>query len=65
MKIDFFIEVGGKQVDYNSLVDIAKETWRAEGNKIKDLSSLNLYYKPEDGKCYYVINDATRGFFEI
>ena len=49
------------------LLDYAKETWKAEGNKVKDLQSIELYYKPEEGKCYYVFNGqgSDDSFFSV
>lgn len=66
-KVDFFIEFNGKKVDQKNIVDTAKETWKAEGNKMKDLSSVELYYQPEAGKCYYVFNGESGddNFFEV
>lgn len=63
MKIDLFIEHAGKRMDYKTLTDMVKEIWKADGNKIKDLSSTELYYKPEESICYYVINNDVKGSF--
>lgn len=56
MKSDVYVQFGGQQVDTKQLVEMAKETWKSAGNKVKDLQSVELYYKPEEGKCYYVFN---------
>ncbi len=56
MKSELYVQYAGQQVDTKQLMDIAKETWKAEGNKVKDLQSIELYYKPEEGRCYYVFN---------
>lgn len=65
MKLEKFVEYGGKQVDMNSLTEIVKETWKGYGNKVKDLKSINIYLKPEENMCYYVINGEKEGKFEI
>jgi hypothetical protein len=63
MQVNLFIEVGGKQVDTSVFLDNVKEFWKSEGNKIKDLKSVQLYYKPDDGHVYYVINGDINGKF--
>ena len=56
MKSDVFVQFRGDTVDTKSLMDTAKEIWKAEGNKVKDLHTVQLYLKPEEKKCYYVFN---------
>lgn len=65
MKTDLYIELNGKKTDSKNLVDTAKEIWKSEGKFVKDIQSLELYFNPEENKCYYVINDENKGFFEI
>lgn len=56
MKSELYIQSYGKETDTKKLLETAKEIWKADGNKIKDLHTIELYYKPEEGKCYYVLN---------
>lgn len=65
IKTDLFIEFAGQKTDYKLLVDTVKESWKEEGNKIKDLESLEMYFKPEERACYYVINGKVNGSFQI
>lgn len=67
MKTQLFVQFGGKQTDTKQLEDMAKEMWKSEGNKVKDLHTVELYYKPEEGKCYYVFNgeSSSDSFFEV
>ena len=65
MKFDIFVEVNGEQTDIKKLQDIVKEIWKSEGRLVKDLSNVELYFKPEEKKCYYVINEEYKGEFEI
>ncbi|MCL2853959.1 MAG: DUF6465 family protein [Defluviitaleaceae bacterium] len=64
MKVDFFIEFGGNKADYNAVVARVKEIWKADGKLMKDLESVEIYYKPEENMCYYVINEDQKGSFE-
>ena len=61
MKVDLFIEVNEHQVLSKDLVEKVKEIWKEEGNKVKDLQNLELYYKPLEQTCYYVINGTQKG----
>lgn len=67
MKSDVFVQFRGDTVDAKSLMDTAKEIWKAEGNKVKDLHTVQLYLKPEEKKCYYVFNGegSENSFFMI
>jgi len=65
MKIDYFVELNGVQTDCKNLSDIVKEIWKSEGNLVKDLNSIEIYFKPEEKMCYYVINGDNQGKFEI
>ncbi len=67
MKSDIFVQYQGKSADTKQLLDTAKEIWKADGNKVKDLKTVELYYKPEEQKCYYVFNGegSDDSFFEV
>ena len=65
MKIEYYVELGGNQTDLKGLAEIVKETWKGYGNKIKDLKNIDIYFKPEEQKCYYVINGDVKGEFEV
>ena len=57
MKSAFYIEYAGNQVEDKAVIAQAKAIWTQQGNKMKDLTSLNLYVKPEENSVYYVFND--------
>ena len=65
MKLDLYIEVFGKKIEHKVIVEKVKEIWKADGNKVKDLSNLEVYYKPEEQMCYYVINGEVEGSFSV
>lgn len=66
MKTSFYVEYAGKQVEEKDIIARIKELWVADGNKVKDLKTLNLYVKPEENAAYYVINDdAVSGKIEL
>lgn len=65
MKANVFVEFHEKKVAVSSLTDKVKEIWKEQGNKVKDIKGIDLYYKPEEGQCYYVINEKESGNFSI
>lgn len=65
MKSNFFVEFGGKKTDDKALFKSAKEIWTNGGNLIKDLQSIDLYLKPEENKCFYVLNETENGSFDV
>jgi len=65
MKIEYFVELNGEQTDCKKLSDVVKEIWKSEGNLVKDLDHMEIYFKPEEKKCYYVVNGESKGQFEI
>ncbi len=65
MKSSLFVEYQDIQIDEKVLIKKAKDVWTAEGNKLKDIKTLNLYVKPEDNAVYYVINDTFTGCVEM
>ncbi len=65
MKTNQYVQYLGKDVEMNELAKLAKEQWKAMGNKVKDIKTLDIYYKPEENTCYYVFNDDVTGCFEV
>jgi len=59
MKTDVYVEFNGKKTNVELLTKRAKEIWKANGKLLKDLKSVELYFKPEENKCYYVFNGKT------
>lgn len=65
MKSNLFVEYKGKQVSSKELLDKVKEVWKEQGGKVKDLKNIDLYCKPEEGMCYYVIDEKETGKFPM
>ena len=65
MKYEIFIELHNKKISDKEIATKVKEAWVAEGNKVKDISSAEIYYKPDEGKCYYVINGTINGEISV
>jgi hypothetical protein len=65
MKIEYYVELGGEQTDMRKLSEVVKEIWKGYGNLVKDLNNIEIYFKPEEKMCYYVINREIKGKFQI
>jgi hypothetical protein len=65
VKIEYFVELSGEQTDCKRLSDIVKEIWKGDGNLMKDLKTMDVYFKPEEKTCYYVVNGEVQGKFEV
>lgn len=65
MKSTLYVEYQEKQMDEKDLIAKAKKIWTGNGNKVSDLTSLQLYVKPEENMAYCVFNDETKGEFSL
>lgn len=65
MKENIYIEFRAEQISQKQLVNIVKGKWLEQGNKVKDIKTLDLYYKPDEKACYYVINGCYNGNFNL
>lgn len=60
------LQFSGKAYTTEELVKIAKDVWRYDlGGKVRDFKSVELFVKPEESVCYYVINGDVSGSFAI
>lgn len=66
IKEKFHLEFAGKSYLREDLIKSVKDIWKYDyKKKVADLSSIDLYVKPEEGKAYYVINDEVHGDFIV
>lgn len=65
MKEQFFIQVGHGESEIGFLKNEAKTAWKASGNLVKDMKSVDFYIKPHENKCYYVINEEFNGSIDL
>ena len=64
---EVILQYGDKSVSYDEIVKRMKNVWKSELKRdAKDMKSMALYVKPEEGRVYYVINDDEAiGSFEL
>lgn len=65
MKTNMIVQACGLEVSEADVIAKIKESWVAEGNKVKDLKTLVMYVKPEEKKVYYVVNDEINGEIDV
>ena len=65
-KCELHVQYGGKSYSQEDLLKIAKDVWKYDlKRKVGELSSVELYVKPEENKVYYVMNGEFTGNFDI
>lgn len=65
MKTDVYIEFQGDKTECRLLTDAARQIWKDDGKLVKDLESIELFFKPEERKCYYIFNGTITGVFNV
>ena len=65
MKSTLYVEYQEKQMDEKDLVAKAKKIWTDGGRKVSELTSLQLYVKPEENMAYCVFNDDIKDEFSL
>ncbi len=66
LKSEISVQFGGKSYSQEDLLKIAKDVWKYDLNqKAADLTSVELYVKPEENMVYYVMNKEMTGSFYI
>ena len=65
MKFELFVELNGQQTSHKVITEKIKEIWKNDGNRVKDIEIVDIYYKPDEQSCYYVINGKTKGSFSV
>ena len=66
LKSQVCVQFDGKSYTEEELVKIAKDVWQYDlKQKAGDLTSVELYVKPEESMVYYVMNKEVTGSFSI
>lgn len=66
LKSEVHVQFGGKSYSDADLVKIAQDVWKYDlKQKASDLTSIELYVKPEEKVVYYVMNKDFTGSFSI
>ena len=65
-KTSVHVQFSGKSYSQEDLMKMAKDVWKYDlKQKVRDLTSIDLYVKPEENLVYYVMNQSFTGSFVI
>lgn len=66
VKTSITLQFYGKSYTEEELLKIAKDVWKFDlKKKAGELESVELYVKPEENTCYYVMNKDIGGSFSL
>ena len=65
MATNFYVEYKEIKADEKTIVEKIKTLWKEQGNRVKDMKKIDIYFKAEEGVCYYFVNDSDSGNFSI
>lgn len=66
IKSSITLQFYGKSYTEEELLKIAKDVWKFDlKKKAGELESVELYVKPEENTCYYVMNKDIGGSFSL
>lgn len=66
LKTAVCLQFSGKSYSEEDLVKMARDVWKYDlKQKLGELTSIELYVKPEENKAYYVMNKDFAGSFYI
>ena len=66
LKTSVCVQFSGKSYSEEDLVKIARDVWKYDlKQKLGELTSIELYVKPEENMVYYVMNREFTGSFYI
>ncbi len=66
VKTEITLQFSGKAFSQDELTKIAKDVWKYDlKQKPADLTSIELYVKPEENVAYYVMNKEFTGSFYL
>ena len=65
-KTSVHVQFSGKSYSQEDLMKMAKDVWKYDlKQKVRELTSIDLYVKPEENLVYYVMNQSFTGSFVI
>lgn len=62
---EVYLQSGGAEWNVSACKERIVAAYEAEGHKASSIKKLVIYLKPEEGKAYYVINDAENGSVDL
>lgn len=65
-KVSYFLQFSGKEVNTSDVLETVKKIWveKFQG-KLEDIKTIELYFKPEENKAYFVVNGLSNGEYFV
>lgn len=61
IKTSVYLQYAGNEYDEAALIENIKNIWAGDDHDISEISSIEVYIKPEEFCAYYVINGTDQG----
>lgn len=65
MLIKNVLQYNGREFDLGAVEANVKNDWKAQGNKLTAIETLDIYVKPDEAKVYYVVNGEVNGSVDL
>ena len=65
IKQQLFLQFNEQEVELSTVEANVKADWKNAGRKLTEITSLDIYVKPQEGKAYYVVNKEVEGKVDL
>ncbi|MCI5650081.1 MAG: DUF6465 family protein [Fusicatenibacter sp.] len=55
---NFFVQYQDREILESEVMSSVARAWKESGKKEEDIEKLDVYFKPEENRAYYVVNDG-------
>ena len=62
---EMYLQAGGQEWNITDCRERAAAAYTAQGHTAASIKKLTVYLKPDEGKAYYVVNDAENGSIDL
>ena len=62
---EMYLQAGGQEWNITDCRERAAAAYTAQGHTDASIKKLTAYLKPDEGKAYYVVNDAENGSIDL
>ncbi len=62
---EMYLQAGGQEWNITDCRERAAAAYTAQGHTDASIKKLTVYLKPDEGKAYYVVNDAENGSIDL
>lgn len=65
-QVSYLLQFSGKEVNTANVLETVKKIWveKFQG-KLEDIKTIELYFKPEESRAYFVVNGLSNGDYFV